>query len=261
MRILRRASAPIILSILSLSACGDPASGRGSAASGTGTARATATATATASAAPDEPEPLTAEALIEANDLAKKGDALTAASAALYQALGKPVHTTPGRMVWGVTTNDSCTVLRVEHEGTEISAVYPAATHGRSSVSEFEDCWLYLDKAPPDRDPNAAGPTKDKVYAVKEVLDGMDAGRSKWIGQTIKVRFRVRGVVKSGPKRDEPTLASMTVEDEKDPTKTIAVQIEHDVKAAPNDGQKVVLTAEGVVAKMGRSIGDARIVK
>lgn len=254
---------PSLVASLLLGACSQdgPGSPSSSASGPSAAASAPAAASASASASAEAPEELTAELLIEASSLAKKGDALTSASAALYNALGKPTHTTHSRMVWGVTTKDSCTVLRVEHEGSSIADVFPAATHARSSTAEFEDCWLYLDRTPPDRDPNAAGPVDGKVYGVAEFLEGIDAAKSKWVGKKVRVRGRVLGVVRSGPSTEDIKLASMNVADEKDDTKRMGVQVTQDVAAAPKDGQKVVVVAEGVVAKMGRSIDEARVVK
>lgn len=101
-------------------------------------ASASPSASATAEAPPEEP--LTAEALVAANDVAKKGDPLTSAAAALYEQLGKPTRTSASSMIWGVLGEDACTVLSVDHEGTQITEVHPAKTAPKSNAADFEAC-------------------------------------------------------------------------------------------------------------------------
>ena len=53
----------------------------------------------------------------------------------------------------------------------------------------------------------------------------------------------------------------MNVADEHDPATTLPVHVNQNVSAAPQDGQKIIVTAEGKVSKRGGSLDDARIVK
>jgi len=123
-----------------LLACDGPPPGPTSSATPTQTTAAptSPSASATAEAPPDEP--LTAEALVAANEVAKKGDPLTSAAAALYEQLGKPTRTSASSMIWGVLGDDTCTVLSVDHEGTQITEVHPAKTVSKSNAADFEAC-------------------------------------------------------------------------------------------------------------------------
>ncbi len=134
--------AAIIMTILSAlaAACDDPAPSPAASAAPTHAATAAAPASGTAQAETPVEEPLTAEALVAANEVAKKGDPLTSAAAALYQELGKPTRTSASSMIWGVVGEDACTVLRVDHEGNQITEVHPAKTVSKSNAADFEAC-------------------------------------------------------------------------------------------------------------------------
>lgn len=243
---------------LTLGACSRASSSDPSSDAGSSAAPA-ASATAKASSASPVAGPLTRERLIAANGKVKKGDPWKAARETLIRELGAP--TSEGAFVdWGVTTGDSCTMIRLESSGDVVSEVSTAVTYTRSSRDEFDDCFAKLDRMPADKNPAAPGPAAGKVHSVSELLDGMNEARSKWAGQTVRVRGRVRSVVRSGGSKDY-TLASMSITDEKDESKRVGVQITQDVKSAPRDGQHVVIVAEGVVQKRGDSIDKARIVR
>lgn len=238
------------------------ACGRGNNASAAGDGGSAAPSSAPvslASAAVLPSGPLTSERLVAANGKVKKGDAWAAARQTMIRELGPPTREA-GFTDWGVTSADSCTLLRLESNGDVVGAVSTAVTYPRSSTDDFEDCFYRQDRTPSDKNPSAPGPVAGKVFSVREVRDGLLEARSKWAGQTIRLRGRVRSVVRSGATKDY-TLASMSVADEKDESTTVGVQIKHNVKAAPQDGQRVVVVAEGVVAKVGHSLDDARIVK
>lgn len=215
----------------------------------------------TASApAPPPPGSLTAQRLIAANGKVKKGDPWKAARETLIRELGPPTREM-GFTDWGVTTADTCTLLRLESSGDLVGDVSTAETHSRDvDLEKFEDCYFRQDRTPPDKNPTAAGPVAGKTHSVHEFRVGLEEARSKWAGQKIRLRGRVRGVVRSGASKDY-TLASMSVADEKLESETVGVQVTHDVKSAPKDGQHPVIVAEGIVAKQGRSLDDARIVQ
>jgi hypothetical protein len=207
------------------------------------------------------PGPITLERLTKARELIQEGDDWKAASAKLTAALGPATHEGYERAVWGASTADDCTYLMVKTSSNKVSSIGAAGTYPRAKTSEFEDCYVYLDRTPPDKDASAAGPISGKFYTVREVMDGLNNAHSKWILQTIRLRGRSVSVVRSGPTNNW-THASMTIVDEKDDSIKMGVQFEDDdVKAAPQDGQKVVITAEGTLSTMGRSLEKAHIVK
>ncbi|MBK7579711.1 MAG: hypothetical protein IPI67_05820 [Myxococcales bacterium] len=204
--------------------------------------------------------PLTLARLVAANEKVKKGDPWNAARETLIRELGPPTREA-GFTDWGVTTADSCALLRLESNGDVVGVVSPAVNYSRASdLENFEDCYYRQDRTPPDKNPSASGPVAGKTYSVHELRAGLEEARSKWASQKIRLRGRVRGVVRSGATKDS-TLASMSVADEKNEAETVGVQVTHDVKSAPRDGQHPIIVAEGVVAKVGRSLDDARIVK
>lgn len=225
---------------------------------------------AAASATPAAPAALTTETLTKASATVKVGDDFKTTVAALTASLGKATAETPGRRVWGISSKDECSYLMLQESEGKVSDLKPFASYPREKYSEFEDCFVYLDRTPADKDENAASPTEGKVYTVAEVLDGIEAGRSKWAGKKVRVRGRVMSSVKSGPSLDDLKIASMSVADEKDETRRVGVQVTEDVKGAPQDGstagsslsqRKVIVTAEGTVFLRGFSLENARIVK
>ena len=229
-----------------------------------------ASASTPASAKPADSASLTAESLTKAGSTVKVGDDFNKSVATLTASLGKPTTEGAERRTWGISSKNECGYLMIKESEGKVSEVTPFASYPRDKRAEFDDCFLYLDRTPADKDENAAGPTEGKVYAVGEVLDGIDAARSKWAGKKVRVRGRVLSSVKSGPSLDELTIASMSVADEKDEQRRVAVQVTEDVKSAPEDGKtagtslsqrKVIVTAEGTVAARGQSIDKARIVK
>lgn len=213
-----------------------------------------------ASTAQPTPPVLTVERLGKASSGVKAGDDWNKTRTALISELGPPTHEGYDRLVWGIPTAGDCTYWMIKESSGTVSEVTAAATYPRAKTAGFEDCYLYLDRTPPDKDPTLPGPIAGNVYSVRQILDGIDGTRSKWVGKKVRVRGRVLGVVRSGPSK-EWTLASMTVADEKDASVTIGVQVTSEVRSAPRDGQKVVVTCEGTVASMGRSLDDARILK
>jgi hypothetical protein len=219
-----------------------------------------ASAPAASAATPPLPGPLTLDGLMAAKDTVKVGDDWKTAIAALVAKLGPETTKGPDRLVWGIPAADQCSYLMIRESSDKVSELSPATTHSRAKSLEFEDCYLFLDRTPPDKDPAAPGPEADRIYAVGELLDGIDAARSKWLGKKVRVRGLVMSSVRSGA-TPAATMASLSVADEKDASKRVGVQIRHDVKAAPQDGKQIVVTAEGVIASMGRSLDDARIVK
>lgn len=130
--------AAILMTTLSAWSCDGPSPSPAPSATQSQPAAAVTPAPATAEAPVEEP--LTAEALVAANGVAKKGDPLTSAAAALYEALGKPTRTSASSMIWGVLGEDACTVLRVDHEGTQIAEVHQAKTVSKSNAADFEAC-------------------------------------------------------------------------------------------------------------------------
>jgi hypothetical protein len=130
----------IIMTALLAAACDGPAPSPAPSATPTQATPAATSASATSTAEASVDEPLSVEMLIAANEVARKGDPLTSAAAALYEALGKPTRTSSSRMVWGVLGDEACTVLRVEHEGNQITEVHPAKTVSKSNAADFEAC-------------------------------------------------------------------------------------------------------------------------
>ena len=265
----------ILLLPLVVLGCNSSERGAGSSgAAGSSPARESATASAqrsaAVSAAPADGASLTADTLKKAGGTVKVGDDFKSTIAALTTSLGKPTTEGVERRTWGISNKDECGYLMVKESDGKVSEVTPFASYTRDKLTEFEDCFLYLDRVPADKDENATGPTEGKVYTVAEVLDGLDAGRSKWAGKKVRVRGRVLSSVKSGPSLDELLLASMSVADEKDEKRRMQVNVTEDVKGAPQDEsaaggslsqRKVIVTAEGTVAPRGQTIEKARIVK
>lgn len=128
------------MTVLLSPACDGPSPAPAPSASPSQAAPALASAPSSATTEAPAEEPLTAEAIIAANEIAKKGDPLTSAAAALYQELGKPTRTSSSSMIWGVLGEDTCTVLSVDHEGNQIAEVHPAKTVSKSSAADFEAC-------------------------------------------------------------------------------------------------------------------------
>jgi hypothetical protein len=220
-----------------------------------------ASARASSASAPSQ-GPLSAERIVTAGGTVKVGDAWAATEARLVRELGPASRELLGMgLVWGVSGQDDCTHLVVRYSGALVSEVVAPGTRARAARSDFEECFSMLDRSPPDRDADGAGPTDGKVYSVRELRDGLDAARSKWAGRVVRVRGKALSVVRSGPDAEHYTNASIRLADERDEGVSVGAQVRKNVEKAPRDGQKVVITVVGKVDARAGGLDDAEVVK
>lgn len=223
-------------------------------------AKPAASAAASGSAAA-KPAALTVDAMKAASPKVKVDDPIDSALKTLKSELGPATREGSEIYVWGIPAQSDCSYFFVRESSGKVSEVSTFGTFGRDQVDAFEECYLFLDKPIPDADPNAPGPVADKVYAVSELLDAVNAARSKWVGKTIRVKGKLTQSVKSGPTEDY-TLASIVLADEKDEKRTLSVSVTVDVKAAPgSDDKGDLIVAEGKLSDRRRSVEEARVVE
>ena len=160
--------------------------------------------------------PLTTDLLMGTKKAVSPFDDWEEARAKIEGMLGKPTLVEGKDYSWAVVDGDKCSYLTVEDAGGQVGTVEGPSQVDRMMKSMFNGCAAKAGQKieEPKEDPDAPGPPDPKEgTAVKpsQIVAGIAAAKSKWIGAQVRVEGVYVSTTTSSPTgSDDKTCRSRT---------------------------------------------------